>query len=422
LPRVRQFAVPLDVVPTSPPELPNGLSMLPQGLARSYGDSCINADNAILLTERLKCFIEWNRSTGMLRAESGTTLGDILQLVAPQGWFLPVSPGTQFVTLGGAVANDIHGKNHHRAGSFGRYVTQFELLRSSGERLQCSRESHAELFRATIGGLGLTGLITWVEIQLKPIASLGMQVETIPFSTLDECLEINAASERDFEYTVAWIDSLDSNGRGHYIRGNHAADSRERPTPSLDGIAVPFECPNALLNAWTVKAFNTFYYRRVPLRGRQALVHYQPFFYPLDRVHHWNRLYGRRGFYQYQCVVPATDNALAMKEILRTVAGSNQGSCLTVLKMFGNHAPEGLLSFPRAGATLAVDIPNVGNRTRDLLDRLDELVVDAGGAIYPGKDSRMGRRAFEASFPRWREFAASIDPRFSSSFWRRVTS
>ena len=424
IPSARQFAVLLDAPLQFPREVPESLSLLARGFGRSYGDSCLNANNAILLTTFLNHFIAWDPATGILRAEAGTSLGDVLRLVVPQGWFLPVVPGTEFVTLGGAVANDVHGKNHHRTGTFGACVTQLELLRSDGERVLCSRDTNADLFRATIGGLGLTGLVSWVELRLNAVAGPWMTSETIRFSSIDEFVEINDASERDYEYTAAWLDSCDSLGRGHYVRGNHApATAAAGAIGSARGIELPFECPGSTVNSITVKLFNELYYRaQLHKRSRAVVQHYKPFLFPLDAVHHWNRVYGTRGFYQYQCIVPKSADARAIKALVHTAAASGLGSFLSVLKTFGEHAPEGLLSFARPGFTLAIDIANRGSDTLALLNQLDLIVERAGGALYPGKDGRMSPRAFQASFPTSQEFARWIDPRFSSSFWRRVTA
>ena len=400
------------------------MSVLAHGLGRSYGDSCLNDGHAILLTQYLKHFIAFDSAAGLLRAEAGTPLDDVLALVVPKGWFLPVTPGTARVTLGGAVANDVHGKNHYRAGSFGKYVTRFELLRSTGERLVCSREQHRDLFRATIGGLGLTGFIMWIELKLKPIASASIDMQSIRFSTLDEFFEIDAASERGFEYTVAWVDALDPRGRGYYLRGNHASGERAGMGSSVAPpmLTIPFECPEWLLNRMTLRAFNMLYYRRQMATARTSTVGFRSFFYPLDAMDNWNRLYGPRGFFQYQCVVPGPDGRTAIGTILQTVARSGERAGLAVLKTFGDHPPEGFLSFPRAGVTLSLDLQNRGASTLALLEGLDRIVIDAGGAVYPGKDGRMSARTFAASFPSLQAFTPHVDPRFSSSFWRRVAS
>jgi FAD/FMN-containing dehydrogenase len=349
-----------------------------------------------------------------------------LNVVVPRGWFLPVSPGTQFVSVGGAVANDIHGKNHHRAGTFGRHVRRFELVRSSGKRLVCSPDENAELFRATVGGLGLTGLMTWVEIALKRISGPRIDVEALPLGCLEDFFRLSAESDRDHEYTVAWFDGLRPPGRfrGLFYRGNHAAPEDKVKLPDFRArLSVPIDLPSGCLNRWTLRAFNRLYYDWNAHKPSLHSVPYRSFFYPLDAVSHWNRIYGRRGFFQYQCVVPAGDEGRRPVEpLLEEVARSGQGSFLAVLKIFGDAASPGLLSFPRPGVTLAMDFPNRGPRTLELFERLDALVRGAGGAVYPAKDARMSSESFRSFFPRWREFSDFVDPKFSSSFWRRVTS
>lgn len=408
------------------PDLPEGLTALPYGLGRSYGDSCLNDGGALLLTRGLDRFIAFDRANGVLRCEAGVTLEEIIHLVLPQGWFLPVTPGTKFVTVGGAIANDVHGKNHHRVGTFGRFVRRFELARSDGERLTCSPVENADWFQATIGGLGLTGLVTWAEIQLRPVANAYVETESVKFGSLAEFFDLNAESERDFEYTVAWVDCLATGsklGRGHYLRGNHAGPQLERLAAprSLPLPPVPFDLPGFALNSLTVRAFNFVYYHRQRARLKRRLASYDSFFYPLDAVGHWNRIYGRRGFYQYQFVLPPTASRMQLREIFEEIAESGQASFLAVLKTFGDKRSPGWLSFPKPGVTLALDFPNRGEKTLALFERLDRLIADGGGAVYPAKDARMSGEHFRAFFPAWEKLGPYIDPRFSSSFWRRVT-
>ena len=402
-------------------ELPADRKVLPYGRGRSYGDSCLNAGGGLLLTERWNRCVAFDERTGVLRCESGVTLADIIQTFLPRGWFLPVTPGTKFVSVGGAIANDVHGKNHHVAGTFGCHVRQFELLRSDGQRLLCSPTSNRDLFCATIGGLGLTGLITWAEIQLKPAASAFIDQESVKFQNLDEFFEVSASTPPELEYTVAWLDCVASGpnfGRGIFMRGRHSTKTGRYP-PKLP-LVVPVDFPSFALNALSVRAFNFLYYGKQRSRSVSSTIHYDPFFYPLDAVHHWNRIYGRRGFLQFQCVVPSTDNNRAIREILQTIVQSGQASFLAVLKEFGSVPSPGMLSFPRPGVTLALDFAYQGSRTLDLFSRLDSYVCEVGGALYPAKDACMGSKTFQCYYPRWQEFSRHIDPRFSSSFWRRV--
>ncbi|MBA3532279.1 MAG: FAD-binding oxidoreductase, partial [Ardenticatenales bacterium] len=347
-----------------------------------------------------------------------------LEVIVPRGWFLPVTPGTKYVSVAGAIANDVHGKNHHRAGTFGCHVTQFELLRSNGEQLLCSPTQNVELFRATIGGLGLTGLILWAEFTLKPIAGPLIEMERIRLPSLDAFFEVSGRSDQRYEYTVAWIDCLacgESLGRGIFMRGNHKESGETGRSGLPMTPTIPFDFPTFVLNHTTVKVFNTLYYRAQWQERIKSQVHYEPFFYPLDIVNNWNRIYGKRGFMQYQCVVPHDEGHAAIREIMRRIARSGSASFLAVLKEFGEVPSPGILSFPRPGVTLALDFPHHGAPTLALFDELDELVREAGGAVYPAKDARMSAANFQAYFPQWQDFARYVDPHFSSSFWRRVT-
>ena len=400
--------------------------MLAFAQGRSYGDTCLNDGGILLDTTALSNIISFDRQLGVIRCEAGTTLAEILELIVPHRWFLPVTPGTKQVSVGGAIAHDVHGKNHHRAGTFGCYVRQFELLRSSGERLVCSPTQHAELFRATIAGMGLTGLITWAEFQLKPIDSPNIAIERVPFANLDQFYSLAAVSDRDYEYTVAWLDCGSGGskvGRGILTRGN--TPKTDKPlTRRVEGarlMRVPFDAPNFILNRLTADLLNALYYRVQSRQAATELVHYEPFFFPLDAVANWNRIYGRRGFFQYQCVVPY-DQREAIEEILARITRSGLTAVLGVLKTFGEIASPGMLSFPRPGVTLAVDFPNQGARTLRLLDQLDEVTQAARGAVYPAKDARMSAESFQAYFPDWQVFSRYIDPRFSSGFWRRVST
>lgn len=397
---------------------------LPYGNGRSYGDSCLNDSGILLHTRGLDRFIAFDPTTGVLRCESGVLFAEILDLVVPQGWFLPVTPGTRFVTVGGAIANDVHGKNHHRAGTIGHHLLQFELLRTDGSRLQCSPNDNAEWFNATVGGLGLTGMITWAALQLRRISSPWMMTESHRFRDLAEFFELSIESDRDYEYVVAWIDCVAGGnklGRGLLNRANHApACPDERPAAPSRRLAVPITPPLSLINRTSLWAFNQLYYHRQRGKIVRTSSHYEPFFYPLDGVGAWNRVYGPRGFLQYQCVVPPSDAEGTIARLLRIISASGDGSFLAVLKLFGSRPSLGMLSFARPGATLALDFPNTGKRTFDLLDRLDDVVAQAGGAVYPAKDARMSGQHFRQYFPRWESFQPFIDPGFSSSFWRRV--
>lgn len=403
-----------------------GKSALPFGNGRSYGDSCLNDGGFLLDVRKLDRFLSFDRTTGILRCEAGVLLSDILSFSVPQGWFLPVTPGTKFVTVGGAIANDVHGKNHHRSGTFGCHVLRFEILRSDDSRILCSPYENKEFFSATIGGLGLTGVILWAEIALKPITSPLIRSETIRFGDLSEFFSLSEESDRDYEYTVSWIDCLGqgkSLGRGLFMRGNHASPLVSSPEScsSRKVRNFPVALPFSMVNALTLRVFNTAYYRKQVRKHSEKLGPYDPFFYPLDGIGCWNRMYGRKGFYQYQCVIPEDREGSTVRRLLSAIARSGEGSFLAVLKHFGNLSSPGLLSFPRPGITLALDFPNRGEKTLSLFNRLDEIVASSGGAVYPAKDARMSGKSFRRFFPKWEEFLRFKDPGLSSDFWRRVT-
>lgn len=405
------------------PDLKSGESYLPYGLGRSYGDSCLNSKGQILVTSALNKIISFDINTGIFEAEAGISLEEIIKVALPRGWFLPVSPGTKFVTLGGSIANDIHGKNHHVAGTFGCFVKSFKLLRSSGEILNCSENENQEFFKATIAGLGLTGLVISAVIQLKKVASPLIDQETVKFSSLDEFFEISSES-KDYEYTVAWLDCVSTGkdfGRGIFIRGDHSKEKSDQYFRKPLPLNVPFNFPSRSLNKYSIKAFNTLYYNKQFAKIKKSTVNFDPFFYPLDAVKNWNRIYGKNGFLQFQCVVPPEEKNKAMREILKQVVASGKASFLAVFKEFGDIKSPGLLSFPRPGATLCLDFPNTA-KTRELLLNLDKLVKGSGGASYPAKDALISKESFECYYPALEEFKKYKDSCFSSDYWRRVTN
>jgi FAD/FMN-containing dehydrogenase len=401
---------------------------LAHGNGRSYGDSCLPHDGVLVAMRATEKILFWNPDTGIFRAEAGMLLADILALAVPQGWFVPVLPGTRFVTLGGALANDIHGKNHHGAGTFGAHVRAFELVRSDGSRRVCSRDENPGWFAATIGGMGLTGVVSWAEIQLARVASPWIMQEALPLDSLDRFFELAAASDRDFAYSVAWIDSLATGsalGRGVFLRGNHATASEAADRPPVlpkEPFTLPFpvDPPFALINRLSLTAFNALY-RWSALRGeRKCLVDHRSFFFPLDRVRNWNRAYGPRGLRQFQCVLPLETARATVEALLTAALAARHASFLTVLKIFGDVPSPGLLSFPRRGATLTLDFPHRGAATDTLLARLDAITLAAGGAVNPYKDARMPAAVFRASFPEWQRILPYLDPHARSGFSVRV--
>ena len=395
--------------------------LLAAGLHRSYGDEALNRGHGLIVTTGMDRFVACDWETGLVRAEAGLSLDALLAVSVPRGWFLPVTPGTRFVTLGGAVANDVHGKNHHVAGTFGNHITAIGLARSDGEVLTLTPSDNSPMFSATVGGLGLTGLILWVELRLMPIRSSDMHVETLPLKDLDAFFAIDEASQ-DWPYTVAWIDCLASGrrtGQGLYIRGRHAEDGPLDPhaPPKL---TAPSFAPAGLLNPLTLKAFNAAYRNR-PWAVGTSRTHYDPFFYPLDSVDGWNRLYGPAGFYQFQGVSPDRSGPDAMRRLLSAIAQSRQGSFLAVLKRFGAKVSPGLMSFPMPGVTFALDFPNRGEETLRLIRRLNDITLETGGRIYPAKDAAMTADQFRASYPQWAELETLRDPMIHSDYWRRVS-
>jgi len=400
-----------------------GMSFLPYGYGKSYGDSCLNEGGVLIDTKRLNHIISFDQATGLIRCESGLLLSDLLNFSVPRGWFLSSTPGTKYISVGGALANDVHGKNHHKGGTFGCHVTQFELVRSDGTSLICSREQNPEMFAATIGGMGLTGLITWVEFYLKPCPGPYIQMESIKFNSLEEFFAINESSDKDFEYTVAWVDCTATGadlGRGLFSRGNHC----EFPIKKNDMISkepIPFPLEGKFVNPLSVRLFNLMYFNKQLEKSITQVVHYNPFFYPLDAVGGWNKAYGRNGFIQYQFVIPFKNGLKNLKNILGYISIHGEPSFLTVLKTFGNIKSPGMMSFPEEGITMAIDFRMDGERTLQMAEYLDSLVIESGGKLYPAKDARMSALAFQKFYPQWTEFSNFIDPKFSSSFWRRVT-
>jgi FAD/FMN-containing dehydrogenase len=395
---------------------------LPYGNGRSYGDSCLAASDQVLHMRSLDRFIRADWSTGKIRVEAGVTLAEILAAAIPHGWFLPVTPGTQFATVGGAIANDVHGKNHHLRGTFGNHVLRFGLLRHGETALICSATENTKLFAASIGGLGLTGVINWADLQLMPVRSSQIDSTVVRFANLAEFFSLSAELDHQHEYSVAWVDCLAKGadtGRGVFIVGDHARyGSLEVERGSR--LKMPLTPPVSLINNLSLRAFNSLYWRAHPGQRTAKRSAYEPFFYPLDRILHWNRIYGRNGFQQYQCVIPDANAQAAMGELLSAIADSGQGSFLAVLKRCGDIASPGLLSFPMPGTSLALDFPNSGDLQHVLFPRLDAIVRTAGGRLYPAKDAHMSGSDFRQAYPAWERLEALRDPSLMSRFWKRV--
>lgn len=402
---------------------PNG-KVIPFGRGRSYGDVALNDQGVVIKTNTLDKVLDFDREKGIFRGQSGLTFDDILRFIVPSGWFLPVTPGTKFVTLGGAVANDVHGKNHHKAGSFGTHIKRIALIKPNGKTLICSHKDNTDLFRMTIGGLGLTGLILWVEFQLSPIKSAYLDVENIPYDNLEDFLRLSRVSS-DWAYNVAWVDCFSPTsklGRGIFTRAKFTEYGSLTPHQKSGNLTWPFPTPAFFLNRLSIKAFNRLYRLRPGARyiGRQ---HYNAFFYPLDGIGNWNKLYGRKGFYQHQSLVPIKHAKDAMTLMLQKIKKSGQGSFLAVMKLHGKEKSPGIMSFCQLGegVSLALDFPNRGPKTLSLLKELDAIVEKYNGRLYPAKDGHMSATFFQKSYPSWKKLEANRDPRFQSSFWKRVT-
>ena len=391
-------------------------NVLAYGNGRTYGDVCLNPDNLILPTRGLNRVLAYDRERGVITAEAGLTFRELLALIMKDGWFPPVTPGTSHLTLGGAIANDVHGKDHPTAGTFGRHISELELHRSDRPApMRCSARENADLFAATIGGLGLTGLIGAATFPLQRIP--GPMIETR--TRRGDCIAMFAEpADPAFPHRVAWLDASapgDELGRGLFSEGRFIAGKGR--TEMGRSFSTPW-LPSRLLGPRLLGALSRLFYLK-PFR-RSEIVGFEPFFYPLDRIDDWGRAYGRAGFYQHQSLIPAAAGPEPVRALLRTRREYQQSSFVTVLKDYGDLASPGLLSFPQAGLSLALDVPNLGERTLRLLDALDEIVLAARGRINPAKDARMSPATFRAGFPRLAEFSHLVDPAFSSGFWRRM--
>ncbi|WBV52392.1 FAD-binding oxidoreductase [Chryseobacterium gambrini] len=372
----------------------NHNEVIARGNGRCYGDSSLGEH--IFSTKKLNKFISFDRLNGIIECESGVLLSDVLEIAVPQGYFLYVTPGTKFVSVGGAIASDVHGKNHHAEGCFSEYVIEFKLMIENGDIINCSREENSDKFWATIGGMGLTGIILTAKFKLKNIESAYIRQESIKAENLDEIFNLFEESE-SWTYTVAWIDCLQKGkniGRSILMRGEHAFQHelpqkfKEKPLRLKKKFepTVPFYFPGFVLNSLTVKIFNYLYYKKQSKKEVKNFIDYETFFYPLDFVHDWNKIYGKSGFIQYQMMIPKESGKEGMKKILETIANSGNGSFLAVLKLYGKENPEAYNSFPFEGYSLALDF-KVNSKLKKLIDQLDDIVERYNGKIYLTKDS-----------------------------------
>ena len=392
------------------------------GMGRSYGDVCLLKDGTLLQTTGMNRLLAFDEATGLLTAEAGISLAEILDFAVPRGFFLPVSPGTKYVTLGGAIANDIHGKNHHVAGTFGSHVTQFELVRSDGTHRLCTRTENPDYFAATIGGMGLTGVIRWAQLRMKPIVSRMIDYQGIQFHGIDEFLELTQQSQH-IEYTVSWIDVTSTGrnfARGIFMQGDHSTVRAPLTKSKKPKLVFPVELPGFALNGFTVGAFNSLFFNKQIKKSVTALQDYEPFFYPLDAVLKWNKMYGKRGLLQFQYVIPWEHAREGTEAVLRAVAKSGLASFLAVMKAFGDVPSPGMMSFPKPGLTLALDFPIKPDKSFPLFNRLADMTREFGGRLYPAKDAAMTPSQFRVFYPQWERFARYKDPALTSGFWERV--
>jgi len=420
--------------PESPREVPALLAdghagtLIPRGLGRSYGDPAVNGGGSVLDCSRLNCMIGFDAETGVVDCEAGLSLCELIDAFLPRGFFLPVTPGTKFVTVGGAIACDVHGKNHHGVGSFGNFVEEIELLTPLGERRICTPDHHGDLFWATVGGIGLTGIILRAKVRLMPVETGQMKVDYHQCRDLDDMLARMRETDHNFTYSVAWVDCLARGarlGRGVLMQGNHAArhDLGGRPAQPARkrAIPVPIEFPGFTLNSLSIAAFNELFYRRHTDRIG-AIVDYDTYFYPLDKLIGWNKMYGRQGFLQYQATLPQ-DQLPGIVILLERLGQTRRASFLAVLKIMGESNP-GWLSYPVPGYTLTLDLPNRPG-TVDFLRELDRIVLDHGGKLYFAKDACALPETIAQMYPRleaFRELRRLIDPegRLSSNLARRL--
>lgn len=372
----------------------NHNEVIARGNGRCYGDASLGEN--IFSSKKLNKFISFDRLNGIIECESGVLLSEVLEISVPQGYFLYVTPGTKFISVGGAIASDVHGKNHHAEGCFSEYVTEFKLMTENGDIIICSHEENSDKFWATIGGMGLTGIILSAKFKLKNIETAYIRQESIKADNLDEIFRLFEESE-SWTYTVAWIDCLQKGkniGRSILMRGEHAyrheLSGNDAKSPLIlkkkFSPTVPFYFPSFVLNSLTVKLFNLLYYKKQAKKELKNFTDYETFFYPLDAINDWNKIYGKSGFIQYQMVIPKERGKEGMKRILETIANSGNGSFLAVLKLFGKSNPEAYNSFPFEGYTLALDF-KVNSKLKKLVDQLDQIVQEFGGRIYLTKDS-----------------------------------
>lgn len=408
-----------------------GSEVIPRGLGRSYADQATNAGRRVIKMEKINHFLSFDKEVGILNCEAGVSLGEIISTFAPRGWFPMINPGTKYITVGGAIANDVHGKGHHADGSFVNGVLDFTIMLADGRVLKASREENSDLFWASFGGLGLLGTILTASLQLRKIETTYFVQKSIPVQNLEEMLQAIDESDKEYRYSVAWIDSLAKGknlGKGVLVVGNPASvndlPEKLRKNPlKVSGkpkITVPFYLPSFSLNTFTVSVLNKVLYQKQ--KSGTGISHYENFFFPLDMINNWNRGYGKRGFIQYQFVLPEKNGRENIRRILTEITGSNCVPFLNVLKKFGEG--QGIMSFPLKGYTFAIDFP-ITPQLKPFTKKLDQMVLEAGGRIYLGKDAYLDEETFKSMYPqytRWMEIKKKYDPthHFSSDLARRI--
>lgn len=421
------------VQPETPAQVAHQLDRagtVPRGLGRSYGDPALNAGGQVLGMTRVDRYLGFDEATGSLRCEAGVSLARIIDDFAPRGWFPMITPGTKFVTVGGCIANDVHGKAHHAQGSFVTCVDELTVLLASGELVRASRTQNPDLFWASFGGMGLLGVVVCATIRLRKVETAYFRQKSVAVSDLAELLAVLEENDHTYPYSVATIDVFGKGarlGRGVVTFGDHAR--RAELPPNLaplrvsrpPRVSVPFELPELTLNRLSIRAVNAF--AQLTMQRMKPIGHYEGFFYPLDMLGHWNRGYGRRGFAQYQFVIPFADGEARMRQILGFIFASSELPFLNILKRMGKQS-DGLLSFPREGYTFAIDFP-IRDHTVAVLRQLDKLVLDAGGRIYLGKDAHVDPKTFRAMYPaleQWLPIKQKYDPSnvFTSNLARRL--
>lgn len=399
-----------------------------RGNGRAYGDSAVSAENTIEM-KYFNRMLAFDAEQGQVVAEAGVLLADVIEAFLPRGWFPHVTPGTKFVTLGGMIAADVHGKNHHKDGSFGNYIDWIDVLTADGTVKRCSKTENTELFEWTIGGMGLTGIILCAAVRLRPVTSAWIEQRTLVADNILHAIELFEQSH-DATYSVAWIDCLQKGsalGRSLVMLGEHAeadavpSEHRKTPLyiPPKRKLSIPIEFPSWALNSFSVRAFNALYYWNGRRKSERQLVDWDNYFYPLDAMLDWNKIYGQRGFAQFQCVIPLAHAEQGLTELLKAIANAGSGSFLAVLKRFG--IQESRFSFPMEGYTLALDFP-INNKTLALMERLDRITMEHDGRFYLAKDSRMSRDVFQQSEPRAQHYLSFRETQMATNAFASAQS